>query len=650
LRWLIEIVAQARTIAVSESNTVHKADPQDMKTWPTWQSKVACAAMIAAFALLGGCGDQSPKSAKQEPNATTTVTAVSPVQTSDGKKVVRLEFPVQESGFDPVTAPDLYSGIVVDGIFDTILTYDYLAEPAKIVPKISTEMPTVEDGGKLYTIKLKKGVFFSPHEVFGGKKRELVAQDVVYSFKRHFDDSLKPVWRFLIDGKIVGMNEWYDAGKKAGKLDWDAPIPGMQIVDSHTIKIQLTRPDYNFNFVLAHVAMGIVAREVVEKYPNDVQSHPVGSSAYYLKEWTRGQKIVLERNPNWRGGTWDFKPSGKDPHDELIVKQMQGKPLAVIDRVEIYPIEEEQSNWLTFSNAQLDVYRMPGGVSELGMKDGKILPSLAAKGIRLQRFIEPEYTYTYFNWTDPVWGGAEPHKVALRRAVVLAVDRDEEVKLLRKGQAVRAEFLVPPGVVGNKPDFSSNHQYNPALANALLDKYGYKKGSDGWRRTPDGKTLEWKYTSIPIERERQFDEFYKRYLDVIGIKFVSEKEKFADSIKREKRCQIQSRGAAWIADYPDGDNFIQLLYSKNIGESNNGCYKSEAFDKLYEQSARLPDGPERDKLYLEMQRQFEADTPWMMGVSRYRNQLIQPWVIGYKKHPILLAEWMYFDVNMAKGK
>ena len=267
--------------------------------------------------------------------------------------------------------------------------------------------------------------------------------------------------------------------------------------------------------------------------------------------------------------------------------------------------------------------------------------------IRLQRFVEPEYTYNYFQWNDAIWGGAEPQKIALRRAVALSIDRDEEVRLLRKDQAAKAAFLIPPGVVGYKADFQSNVSYNPALANALLDKYGYKKGTDGWRMTPDGKPVVFKYTSIPIERERQFDEYYKRYLDVIGIRFESEKEKFADSIKREKRCQVLIRGAAWIADYPDGDNFMQLLYSKNIGESNNACYKSAAYDKLYEQSMSLPDGIERDKIYLEMQKQFEADTPWLMGVSRYRNQLIQPWVIGYKKHPVLLAEWMYFDVNMA---
>ena len=487
---------------------------------------------IAVIASISGCGESSQQA------SSSGAVATSPVPSPDGKKVVRLNFPVAESGFDPVTAHDLYSSIIIDGIFDTMLTYDYLAQPAKLVPKIATEMPVIEDGGKRWTIKLKKGVYFSPHEVFGGKKRELTANDVAYSFKRHFDDSLKPVWRFLIDGKIVGLNAWYEKGKKADGLAWDTPVEGLEIIDPYTLRISLTKPDYNFGYVLAHVAMGIVAREVVEKYPNDVLSHPVGSSAYYLKDWVRGQRIVLEKNPNWRGGTWDFKASGKDPYDEVVVKAMQGKPLAQIDRVEVYPIEEEQTRWLAFKNKQLDVLNMPQSFIRQALPGGKVAPDLAAEGVRVQRSLDPEYTYTYFQWNDPIWGGAETHKVALRRAAAMAINREEEIDVIRKGNAVRAEFLVPPGVAGHKADFASNISYNPILANALLDKFGYKKGADGFRNTPDGKPFVLKYTSTPTAIEREFDELYKKNMDVIGVRYEAEKEKFADSIKREKRCQI----------------------------------------------------------------------------------------------------------------
>jgi ABC-type oligopeptide transport system substrate-binding subunit len=103
--------------------------------------------------------------------------------------------------------------------------------------------------------------------------------------------------------------------------------------------------------------------------------------------------------------------------------------------------------------------------------------------------------------------------------------------------------------------------------------------------------------------------------------------------------------SAWIADYPDGDNFMQLLYGPNTHESNNACYQSKEFDQRYEQSRRLPDGPERDRLYHEMTRIMEVDTAWLLTDTRIRNALQQPRVVGYAKHPVLHAEWMYVDLQ-----
>ena len=103
--------------------------------------------------------------------------------------------------------------------------------------------------------------------------------------------------------------------------------------------------------------------------------------------------------------------------------------------------------------------------------------------------------------------------------------------------------------------------------------------------------------------------------------------------------------AAWIADYPDGDNFMQLLYGPNTYQSNNACYRSPEYDRLYERSRQLRDGPERNRLYRDMARLMEAQTAWIMGDSRYRNVLMHPQVIGFKKHPVLHQEWMYFDLD-----
>ena len=118
-----------------------------------------------------------------------------------------------------------------------------------------------------------------------------------------------------------------------------------------------------------------------------------------------------------------------------------------------------------------------------------------------------------------------------------------------------------------------------------------------------------------------------------------------EGVRRQKQCKLQMRTASWIADYPDADNFMQLLYSKNIYQSNNACANIPEYDKLYEQSIRMPDSPERNKLYHEMAKVIETYAPWRLDISTYRNMLVQPRVQGFKKHPILHNEWQYIDVS-----
>jgi ABC-type oligopeptide transport system substrate-binding subunit len=142
----------------------------------------------------------------------------------------------------------------------------------------------------------------------------------------------------------------------------------------------------------------------------------------------------------------------------------------------------------------------------------------------------------------------------------------------------------------------------------------------------------------------------KRSLDSIGIRLEIHKDRFAELIKLENDCRLMMRTSAWIADYPDGDNFMQLLYGPNSGQSNNACYQSPEYDRRYEASRLLPDGPERDRLYREMARLMEVHTVWILADSRYRNVLLQPRVVGYTRHPVLHVEWLYIDLDTGIGK
>jgi ABC-type transport system substrate-binding protein len=386
--------------------------------------------------------------------------------------------------------------------------------------------------------------------------------------------------------------------------------------------------------VLATQISGAVAREVIEAYGDETNSHPVGTGPFILAKYVRSSKIVLAASPTYREHNRD------------------GRKLPSIGGVEISIMEETQSRWLAFQRGETDIeYQLAEVAPTFLTDDGRLRPEFEKRGIRLDRSVDPEITYTFFNMQETIGGQPNPvggfakEKIALRRAIAMAYRIDDQIRIIRKAQAIRARYPIPPGIAGHDPDYAGSIPYDPRTANALLDKFGYKRGRDGYRTLPDGKPLVVRYSSSPTERDRQFDELWKRSLDSIGLRLEIHKDRFPELNKLQDQCRLMMRGSAWIADYPDGDNFMQLLYGPNTGQSNSACYRSAEYDRRYEKSRRLPDGPERNKLYREMTRVMETDTVWMLGDSRYRNVLLQPRVAGFKKHPVLATEWLYIDLK-----
>jgi len=575
---------------------------------------------------------------------------------ADPGKVLRVTFQAAETGFDPARVSDYYSGTVIEAIFDPLLTYDYLARPAKLVPNAAESLPVVSDRGKTYSLQIRKGITFTPDPVFKGKKRELTAADYAYSIKRFLDPRLRSPYAFLFEGKILGLDELASQAKKSGRFDYDAKLAGLETPDRYTLRIRLNQTDLNFPYVLALPLVGAVAREAIEAYGDDTGSHPVGTGPYLLKSYTRSSKIVLEANPGYRGKIWDSAP-GNDARDREIAARMKGKKLPLIGRVEIGIMEETQSRWLAFQRGATDIeYQLSEVAPTFMTEDGKLKPEFVERGIKLDRSIDPEIIYLYFNMQERIGdqpnpvGGFGKERIALRRAIAMAFKVDDQIRIIRKGQAIRAQYPIPPGVAGHDPQYRSSIPYDPRSANALLDRFGYKRGPDGYRAQPGGRPLAIRYSSTPTERDRQFDELMKRSLDSIGIRLEIHKDRFPELIKLENQCRLMMRTSAWIADYPDGDNFMQLLYGPNAGQSNNACYRSADYDERYEKSRLLPNGAERDRLYREMTRLMEVHTVWILTDSRYRNALLQPWVVGYTKHPVMNAEWLYMDLESRSVK
>lgn len=565
---------------------------------------------------------------------------------ADPTKVLHMAFEVADDGFDLVRTYNHYSGFVVENIFEPLLTYDYLARPAKLVPNTALTMPEVQENGRVYVFHIRPGIYFAPDPAFKGKRRELKSGDYAYAFKRYLDPQNRSPNSSFLDGKIAGMDALVAQAKARGKFDYDAPLKGLQTPDDHTLRIELTRPDYNFLFTLAYGGMGAVAREVIDTYGTQSGLHPVGTGPYMLKEYVPHGKIVLEANPEFRGLTWDFKAA--EPGDDALIKAMRGKHLPQIGRVEISIIEEEQSRWLAFQNRQIDLDYVPQGAAPKAIDGDHLRPELLAQHIQLQRFVEPSVSFTIINMSNPVVGGYGKEKVALRRAMAMAFNNDDLVRLIYNSQAQRAQMLVPPGVGGHDDGYRSSIAYDPALANKLLDHFGYKRGADGYRTLPDGSPLVVKIQHQPAQLYINIAEFWKRSLDAIGIRSEHPSGTFADNQKAATRCELMMWFNSWNADFPDAENFFQLLYGPNARKGNHSCYQSDTFDRLYQQALALPPGTERDRIYATMNRQEEADTPWVVHLHRIRNWVTRPWVLGFKKHPILHGSWVYLDIDPSK--
>jgi peptide/nickel transport system substrate-binding protein len=572
---------------------------------------------------------------------------VAPAQAADPAKVIRIAWPVAEGVFDPLRQADIFTAALVESVFDAMLQYDYLARPAKLIPNTVESLPEISADGTEYTFHLRRGIYFTDDPAFNGKARELTAQDYAYSLRRHFDPHWRSPWLFQYDRKILGANEAMARAAKTGHFDYDAPIAGLEVLDRYTLRIRLTEPDYTFIYAIATPASSALAREVVEKYGDDVGAHPVGTGPFRLATWQRLTRIVLEANPGFRETRFEAEP-GDDPKAQAIYARNRGKLLPLVGGIEFDVVEETQPRWLAFLNGEQDIMeRVPYEYINQAAPGGKLTPNLARRGVSALRQKDVSILYTFFNMDDPVIGGYTPEKIALRRAISFGFDRDKEIAVIRNGEAVKVEQPIGPGVAGFDPEFvNPMNTYDPARAKALLDLFGYvDRDGDGYRELPDGSPLTIELASTQVLLDKQYDELWKRSMDAIGIHMTFRKSTYQDLASAALLGKLQMRSTGWVANVPDATNFLQQLYGPNSGGYNYARFRLPAFDRLYEKAKRMPQSPARDAVVREMSRLVAIYAPWKLGTTRIETYLTQPWVIGYVPHPIMRSVLRYVDVD-----
>ena len=565
-------------------------------------------------------------------------------------KVLRVSMDGEEAGFDPQAANDGYSATVMTAIFESLYEYLYLGG-AQIVPRTAASMPEISADGRTWRIRLKPGIHFSDDRVFKGAKRELIAQDYVYAWKRLLDPRVRSPSAEILAERILGARAAIDKAKHSGRFDYDAEIEGLRATDRYTIELKFPEADYTLLPYLTSPALSAVAREVVETYGDDngrVMEHPVGTGPYRLIQWRRGQKIVLEANLGYREEYFPAPPKDADPATRALAKAMTGKRLPQIGRVELSVIEAPQPQLLAFESGALDVLELPFELAAKAVDpSGRLLPRYADQGVTLQRVVDLYLGYLFFNMDDPVVGGDTPERLALRRAIVMAYDVEEEIRVVRNGQGMRATQPIPPDLEGHVPGLNVSPPHDPAAARALLDKFGYRdRDGDGLRELPDGQPLTLHIGTTPEDRER--DDLIRKNLQAIGIRVEFVNRKWADLLKMARAGQLQ----VWmVGTFPVSADAVMLtLYGPNAGSNNLARFRNAEFDALYRKARATANAEERGRAYQRMAQIVGIRNPWGLRIYAIRSALVRPWVQGFQRNPHFFQVWRFCDIDAGLQK
>lgn len=564
---------------------------------------------------------------------------------SDAKTMKKGRFALRSDGpksLDPIRGSTVYENRCASQVFETLLQYKYLKRPFELEPLLLSEMPTISDDGLTWSFKLKKGVFFHDDPCFPeGKGREMVASDVIYSWKRMADVSASSKVFWLVENTIVGFDEYKAEQEAAGKFDYSVEVPGLKLIDDYQFEVVLKKAATRFQWTLAMFQMSIVPQEAVEKYGQKFGLHPVGTGPYVMKEedWQQGVKMTFRRNPNYHEC---YFPSESMPDDEALgVADVAGKRLPILDEIQLEFLPQDQPLWLKFKKGELDYCQLPSPYYEevFNKRTRKMLPAAKKDGLTAAPVPLLDFIFRGFNMEDPVVGGYTEEKKALRQAICLALDWDEQNETFYNGQCNVYDGPVPSGIVGHPADgVHANSKRGPDLERAreLLKKAGYPNG-EGLPRI--------EYYTSSAQNGKEQSEMITRQLAEIGIDLKVVLLDFSTLIQKLDDKNGQMFSFAWGSDYPDAENNLSLFYGPNESPGNNHFnYKNEEYDRLYEQIAGMQPSEERSKVIDQMIGIVLEDCPYAGSMARIRNYVIQPRMKYFKPVETFENWFKYVDV------
>jgi ABC-type transport system substrate-binding protein len=551
-------------------------------------------------------------------------------------RVYRHSLDEAPTSLDPVHAATVYSNYVIRIAYDTLYAYKYLARPYELEPNLAAAMPEISPDGLTYTIPIKRGVRFVDDPAFAdGKGRELTAEDVVYSLKRHFDPASRSEGMWLWRDRIAGLDAWGKSG-----ADYDADVAGLRAVDSHTLRVELTRPYPQLPHTLATGFAAIVPREAVEHYGPELGIHPVGSGPYRVDNFDTA-KAVLSANRAFRQEPVDIRAAGYDEalHGFTKVAAIDGRAPPFLDGIEIHFIPDQAPRWSSFTKSdeiQYTELRNEQVNAVLASRDPPALIPDLAQRYDLSAGSEAGFLYLTFNFDFPEIGrNPDPERAArnhaLRCAMIKGFDWKARNDAFYFGLGRVFPGVIPPVVPEFDPQLSTS--------SVELDVEGAKKllADNGWHAN---NLPELVYANTGTPNNQQMYEQFRGFMERIG--YPPEKivwkpyANFGDLQAAWKQSELPLVFHSWTLDFPDAENTLQLFYSPNRSPgSNDSNYSNPEYDRLYEQSSVMPPSPERTAIYRRMNQILIDDCVAISGIARTRILLWHKDVIAYPDREIL---------------
>jgi ABC-type transport system substrate-binding protein len=562
---------------------------------------------------------------------------------------------------DPQVAYSVNDHAVIGNVYDTLLEYHYLKRPYTLIPGLLEEIPQPEpqpDGRVAYRLRLRDGLLFHPDPCFehfaaGAGQRPVRAADVLFAFQRIADPAVgSPVLETLV--KIDGLREFSEAlakrreadpGFAARRIDEQyrevGRVSGLEPLSDRELRLVLHEPYPQIRFWLAMPFTSPVAWEAVAFYDGKdgrdlFSEHAVGTGPFRIVRYDKRAVIALEREPSWYGarqpgapGT--VYPTEGEPGDAEagFLDDRVGKPLPFLDGIEFRREKESIPLFTKFLQGYYDLSAIPQESFDRMVREDTLSPEMQAEGMRLVKAAGPDVYYIGFNMDDPVVGtqaGERGRK--LRQAMSLVVDAEEYTRIFTNGRGIPAQSPIPPGIFGYDPEYRNPfRRVDPARAAELLAEAGYPKGIDAQSGRPLRLTFDSPSTDTRSMLIFQFWVGAWRRLGLDVEIAATDYNQFQDKIRRGA-FQIFQFG--WVADYPDPENFLFLLWSgmarsKN-GGPNTANFQNAGYDALFAKMKARDDDAERLRLIHEMRSLLERERPWIEIVHSERYGLYQSWM------------------------